>query len=109
MRVYNRTLILAIAGLTIGAPTIGAALGACSPNFPTGTIEKKYNATGPWTVTVAAGAGCCDSKGDHYDLTIRQTSERTASGIPSSPGGTEQTRFRPIIPISSSTWRPGDL
>src|SRR6516164_9410942 len=37
-------------------------------NFPTGTIEKKYNATGPWAVTVATGAGCCDSKGDHYDL-----------------------------------------
>ena len=63
MRAYHRTLILAIAGLAIGA-----ALGACSPNFPTGTIEKKYNATGPWAVTVATGAGCCDSKGDHYDL-----------------------------------------
>ena len=42
-------------------------------------------------------------------FTIRQISEQTASGIRSSPGVTERTRFRPIIPISSSTWRPGDL
>ena len=36
MRAYNRTLIFAITALTIGA-----TLGACSPNFPTGAIEKK--------------------------------------------------------------------
>ena len=63
MQVHHRRLISVIAGLTI---TIFAA--ACTPNFPTGTIEKKYYATGPWAVTVAAGAGCCDSKANRYDL-----------------------------------------
>ena len=41
MRAYHRTLILAIAGLAIGA-----ALGACSPNFPTGTIEIRDRSMG---------------------------------------------------------------
>jgi hypothetical protein len=63
MQARRRRLVLAIAGLIVGA-----GLGACAPNFPTGTIEKKYYATGPWTVTVATAAGCCDSKGNRYDL-----------------------------------------
>lgn len=47
-----------------------AMLGACAtPNYPTGQIEKKYYADGPWTVTVdETGAACCDSKNNHYDL-----------------------------------------
>jgi hypothetical protein len=47
-----------------------AMLGACAtPNYPTGQIEKKYYADGPWAVTVdETGAACCDSKGNHYDL-----------------------------------------
>src|SRR5215468_7065957 len=36
------------------------------PYLPTGPIEKKYYATGPWTVTT--GVGCCDSKKNHFDL-----------------------------------------
>jgi hypothetical protein len=52
------------------AATLGtcAALGACGgPDYPTGQIEGKYYADGPWTVTVAIGADCCDSKGNPYD------------------------------------------
>ncbi len=59
----RRRLSLVIAGLIVGI-----SLGACTPDLPTGTIEKKFYATGPWAVTVAAGAGCCDSKGNRYDL-----------------------------------------
>jgi len=63
MQPCRRRLTSVIAGLMVG--TIA---GACTPNFPTGTIEKKYYATGSWTVTAAIGAGCCDSKGNRYDL-----------------------------------------
>jgi hypothetical protein len=50
-----------------GSMVIISILGACTPNFPTGTIEKKYYATGPWT-PLTTGVGCCDSKGNQYDL-----------------------------------------
>ena len=38
------------------------------PNYPTKPIELKYYGTGPWAVTVAIGAECCDSSGDKFDL-----------------------------------------
>lgn len=38
------------------------------PNYPTRPIELRYYATGPWAVTVAIGADCCDSSGDRFDL-----------------------------------------
>ena len=38
------------------------------PNYPTKPIELKYYGAGPWTVTVAVGAECCDSSGDKFDL-----------------------------------------
>ena len=42
---------------------------ACNPpNFPTRPIELKYYASGPWAVTVAIGAECCDSSGNKFDL-----------------------------------------
>ena len=37
-------------------------------NYPTGTIEQKYFAKGPWSVTVAIAAACCDSFGNKFDL-----------------------------------------
>src|ERR1700737_910102 len=37
-------------------------------NSPTGTIEKKYYAAGPWAVTVNLGAACCDSLHNKFDL-----------------------------------------
>jgi hypothetical protein len=47
----------------------GALLQSCNPpNFPTGTIEKKYYAAGPWAVTVKTAAACCDSSGNSFDL-----------------------------------------
>ena len=48
-----------------------AMLGACAtPNYPTGQIEQKYYADGPWAVTVDENDpnACCDSKSNHYDL-----------------------------------------
>ncbi len=48
---------------------ITAAPQGCNPpNSPTGTIEKKYYANGPWQVTVEIGGACCDSLGNKYDL-----------------------------------------
>ena len=38
------------------------------PNYPTGTIELKYYAPGPWQVTVSTGGACCDSAGNKLDL-----------------------------------------
>jgi hypothetical protein len=38
------------------------------PNYPTKPIELKYYAAGPWAVTVALGAECCDSSGNKFDL-----------------------------------------
>lgn len=42
--------------------------GCNPPNYPTGTIEKKYYAPGSWAVTVQTGGACCDSLGNKYDL-----------------------------------------
>jgi hypothetical protein len=42
--------------------------GCNPPNYPTGTIEKKYYATGPWAATVNTGGFCCDSLGNKIDL-----------------------------------------
>jgi hypothetical protein len=48
---------------------ISLALGSCNPpNYPTGTIELKYYATGTWSVTVQPAFGCCDSLGNKFDL-----------------------------------------
>jgi len=52
MRIYHRGLIFVAVGLTVGF-----IVGACSPNLPTGTIEKKYYATGPWAVTTLSANG----------------------------------------------------
>ncbi len=38
------------------------------PNYPTKPIELKSYGAGPWAVTVAVGAECCDSSGDKFDL-----------------------------------------
>jgi hypothetical protein len=47
----------------------GTMLQGCNPpNYPTGTIEKKYYAPGSWAVTVQTGGACCDSLGNKYDL-----------------------------------------
>ena len=47
-------------------------LSACkcnSGNRPTGTIEKKYYAPGPWApITVSTGVYCCDSQNHKFDL-----------------------------------------
>ena len=40
----------------------------CNHNAPTGTIEKKYYAPGPWAVTVKMGAYCCDSLHNKFDV-----------------------------------------
>jgi len=48
---------------------ISLALGSCNPaNYPTGSIELKYYATGTWSVTAEPGFGCCDSLGNKFDL-----------------------------------------
>jgi hypothetical protein len=47
---------------------IGTLSGCNSRNNPTGKIEKKYFAPGPWTVTVSTGAYCCDSLQHKFDV-----------------------------------------
>jgi pimeloyl-ACP methyl ester carboxylesterase len=48
---------------------VTVVLAGCSArNAPTGTIEKKYYAVGPWAVTVSPGAACCDSLHNKFDL-----------------------------------------
>lgn len=42
--------------------------GCNSHNSPTGNIEKKYYAPGPWAVTVSIGAYCCDSLNHKLDV-----------------------------------------
>jgi hypothetical protein len=37
-------------------------------NAPTGTIEKKYYAPGPWAVTTSTGKYCCDRSHHKFDL-----------------------------------------
>ncbi len=55
--------------LVFAAVMVAATLLGCNPpNYPTGTIEQKYYATGPWTVTVSVGGACCDSAGNKFDL-----------------------------------------
>jgi hypothetical protein len=48
---------------------LGVVLTGCNArNAPTGTIEKKYYAAGPWAVTVSPGSACCDSLHNKFDL-----------------------------------------
>lgn len=48
---------------------ISVAFSSCNPpDYPTGTIEKKYYATGSWSVTGQIGGACCDSLGNKFDL-----------------------------------------
>lgn len=65
--------LFALTFLTAG---ISLACNNCkSKNQPTGAIEKKYYAAGPWAVTVDLGTGqkgmgkyCCDSQNNQFDL-----------------------------------------
>jgi predicted dienelactone hydrolase len=51
------------------AASVTVVLAGCSTlNQPTGAIEKKYFAMGPWAVTVKPAGECCDSKGNPLDL-----------------------------------------
>jgi hypothetical protein len=45
-----------------------SATGCTKMNMPTGTIEKKYFAAGPWTVTYKPSGECCDSNNNAFDL-----------------------------------------
>ena len=59
----SRLLVLA------AVVAVAATVPGCNPpNFPTGTIEQKYYAQGPWLVTVSLGGACCDSAGNKFDL-----------------------------------------
>ena len=69
----NRTGPRCLFALTL--LTAGIALTACqkcgpSSDRPTGAIEKKYYAQGPWAVTDDLGSQkyCCDSQNNHFDL-----------------------------------------
>ena len=47
---------------------ISGVFSGCNHNYPTGTIEQKYYATGSWSVTVKTGGACCDSLNNQFDL-----------------------------------------
>jgi hypothetical protein len=61
-----------------------------------GTIEQKYYATGPWTVTDVIAAAFCDSSGNKFDLYILQISEQMGSSTPYSLGEMEPVLSRVI-------------
>jgi hypothetical protein len=64
-RVLRASLILMAAAVAmIGGP----ARAAGSPTPPTSTIEQRYHAPGPWSVTARPGFGCCDSSGARFDI-----------------------------------------
>ena len=46
----------------------GLLAGCNNHNLPTGTIEKKYYAQGPWAVTYKQGLYCCDSQDHSFDF-----------------------------------------
>lgn len=55
------SLLAAVAAATL--------LQGCNPpNYPTGTIELKYYASGSWAVTSKIAGACCDSLGNKFDL-----------------------------------------
>jgi len=58
----------AVAALAVCAMLLCTLQGCNPPNYPTGTIERKYYADGSWAVTVTIGGACCDSLGNKYDL-----------------------------------------
>jgi len=65
-QILKRCLALA-AGL-VATATLWSCSSPSPPNYPTGAIELKYYATGPWAVTVSLGGACCDSAGNKFDL-----------------------------------------
>ncbi len=63
----NLLLFRRISPLAFLAASLFAS--SCNPpNYPTGTIELKYYAAGPWAVTVSTGTFCCDSSGNKFDV-----------------------------------------
>ena len=54
--------------LILAALTLVTVCSCATPNYPTGTIELKYYAPGPWPVTVSRSSACCDSAGNNLDL-----------------------------------------
>ena len=54
--------------LMLAVLTALSVYSCATPNYPTGTIELKYYAQGPWPVTVSTGGACCDSAGNNFDL-----------------------------------------
>ncbi len=79
----------------IATASTGVIVGACAtPNQPTGTIEKKYYAPGPWAVTFVAGTAqgaCCDSKGNPYDP--RRSRKLTQGCLPETDPASAQTLY----------------
>jgi hypothetical protein len=55
-------------GLCAAMITALLATSCKPPNYPTGAIEQQFYANGTWAVTVQAGAACCDSAGNKFDL-----------------------------------------
>lgn len=67
----NRSGTRCLFVLTLLTAGISLACNNCkSKNQPTGAIEKKYYAPGPWGVTVELNSGkyCCDSQYHQFDL-----------------------------------------
>jgi Chlorophyllase enzyme len=62
---FSLTMAVIVA---VAIPLAGCGGSSNPPNYPTGAIEQKYYAPGPWAVTVSLGGGCCDSAGNKFDL-----------------------------------------
>jgi hypothetical protein len=79
-RILKRSSVLAA-----GVAAAGALLSCTSsepPNYPTGSIEQKYYAPGPWAVTVSLGGACCDSAGNKSICITRLNLAQTDSSTP---------------------------
>jgi hypothetical protein len=52
----------------LAAVILLSAIGCTTMNRPTGTVEKKYFAAGPWAVTYKPSGECCDTNNNAFDL-----------------------------------------
>ncbi|MEH3039164.1 MAG: hypothetical protein PGN21_03730 [Sphingomonas paucimobilis] len=74
------------------------ATAAAAPGYqPTGPIERKYSADGPWATSVTVSAGACDREGNVCDIWY-------PTDLGSNPLRDERTGFRhPVIVFANGT------
>lgn len=56
--------------------------GCCPAILPTGALETRYQAPGPWSVTYAPALICCDSKNNAFDVFYPATIRQNGAKLP---------------------------